>query len=114
VAQPASNPYPNPLATDLNATVKYLLSQAFSKSTSVTYRRASTLHASFCAKTGRNASLYPIGISDAILFIAYLFERNMAPNTISTYIGAMATINKLHGGSDIFNQFLVKKNSCGC
>lgn len=71
------------------------------------------MHASFCAKTGRNASLYPIGISDAILFIAYLFERNMAPNTISTYIGAMATINKLHGGSDIFNQFLVKKILAG-
>ena len=109
VAQSATNPYPNPLAANLNTTVKYLLSQSFAPSTSVTYRRARALYELLCVQRGQNMPSYPLGIQDAILFIAYLFQRNMAASTIATYVAAMATINRLHGGADIFNLFIVKK-----
>jgi len=42
-------------------------------------------------------------------FIAYLFQINMSANTISTYIAALASINKLYNGEVIFRAFLITK-----
>lgn len=42
-------------------------------------------------------------------FIAFLFLKDLAANTISTYVAALASINRMYAGEDILGAFLIKK-----
>ena len=101
------------MATQLNSTARYIMSQAFAPSTTVTYRRAANLYQIFCTKTGKSFPFYPLNFQDAIQFIAFLFQCKLSANSISTYLAAIATINKLHRGVDIFGSFVIKKLLAG-
>ena len=89
------------------------MSQAFAPSTTITYRRAASLYQIFCTKTGKTLPGYPLNFQDAIQFIAFLFQCKLSANSISTYLAAIATINKLHRGIDIFGSFIIKKLLAG-
>ena len=43
------------------------------------------------------------------LFISYLFQRNFAVSTVSTYISALGYFHKLHGHADPSKNFLVNQ-----
>ena len=96
------------MATQLNSTARYIMSQAFAPSTTITYQRAARLYQIFCTKTGKALPGYPLNFQDAIQFIALLFQCKRSANSISTYWAAIATINKLHRGVDIFGSLLLR------
>ena len=51
----------------------------------------------------------PLGISDIVLFVAYLSAKKLAPSTISTYISALSYVRKIGSFSDPTKAFVVQK-----
>ncbi len=104
-----SNHHSEQLVANLNETSRFLLSRAFSASTTATYRRAVQLFITFRQETSKPLPVYPISIPNIIQFISYLYVKSLAASTISTYIAALASINKIYKGPAIFESLLVKK-----
>ena len=104
-----ANQHSDQLVANLNETSHFLLSRAFSSSTISTYRRAAQLFLAFHRETSKPLPVYPISIPNIIQFISYLYVKSLAASTISTYIAALASINKIYKGPAIFESFLVKK-----
>ena len=58
-------------------------------------------------------NFFPISITDALRFIAFLFHSRLAPATIITYTHAIGHLNTLAGGLNFAKSFLVKNALTG-
>lgn len=56
---------------------------------------------------------FPIPHASFILFAAYLFQKNLASTTIISYISALGFWQKLNGGIDYTESFLLKRVLAG-
>jgi hypothetical protein len=101
------------MASHLNSTTTLILSQAFAPSTIATYRRAANVYTEFCTLYHVSSPYFPVSIHNTMSFISYMFIIKYAPATISTYVGAIAAINRLCGGSDLFSCYWIKKMLAG-
>ena len=63
------------MASQLNSTARYIMSQAFAPSTTITYQRAASLYQIFCTKTGKALPGYPL--SSKMLFSSSHFYFNV-------------------------------------
>ena len=86
-----------------------LLETAFAKSTSAMYKRAFQLLLQFGKDYFPSTIMWPATDASIANFIAYLFQKGLAPSTIITYISALASMHKLAGYPDPTTSFLVKK-----
>lgn len=85
-----------------------LLQSSLQPSSIPTYSRAWRLFSTFFHTVfpGVEISL-PFSPPTIALFISYLFERNYAVSTVTTYISALGYFHKLHGYADPGKNFII-------
>lgn len=91
----------------------FLLDKALSPASHQTYDRALTLYRQFSIDTLKVTAVFPISISDLMLFIAHCYKLGLAPTTVSTYISAIGYHHKLQQMPDPTSSFLIKKSLQG-
>ena len=64
--------------------------------------------------TYRFPDVWPITPQTLSLFIAYCYENSLAPRSIRTYVSGINYYQKLMGGQDLENVFVIKKILEGC
>lgn len=89
--------------------VRILTQAALAPSTLNTYRQAWNIFESFSRETLGQVSKLPLSVTTISLFIAYLFKKQFAPSTISTYLSALGYVHKMLSISDNTRSFLVDK-----
>ena len=73
-----------------------------------TYRRAWTLFYQFLNTIFQSVSnSFPISPNTLALFIAYMYNRNYAPSTVSSYVSALGYSHKFLGYSDPTKAFFI-------
>lgn len=87
-----------------------LLQSSLQPSSIPTYSRAWRLFCTFFHTVFPGAPInLPFSSPTIALFISYLFERNYAVSTMTTYISALRYFHKLHGHADPSKNFLVSQ-----
>ena len=86
-----------------------LTNAALAPSTRSTYRRAWVHFNNFSTEILGHCLSPPITVSVMSLFIAYLFQKSLAPKTISTYLSAIGYVHKILAYNDPTQSFLVQK-----
>ena len=97
----------------MNATAQQLLSSSLSGQTRQAYKRSWQKYREYLASS-KIAFQFPLSEIDVVNFIAYLFDLNYAPGTITSIISALAFVHKLLKVNDPSESFLVKKVLQGC
>ena len=73
-----------------------------------TYRRAWTLFYQFLNTIFQSVSnSFPISPNTLALFITYMYNRNYAPSTVSSYVSALGYSHKFLGYSDPTKAFFI-------
>ena len=90
-----------------------MLSASISPNTLLTYQTAVKAYHSFINEFQMETS-WPITIAQAISFIAYCFEKGLAPRTINTYVSGLNHIQQLNNWGDFRQNFVIKKMLEGC
>lgn len=89
--------------------VKILTQAALAPSTSSTYKQAWNIFNSFSQEVLGQTCNLPLSASTVSLFIAYLYKKQFAPSTISTYLSALGYVHKMLSLPDNTRSFLVDK-----
>lgn len=79
----------------LNVTIRELLRHAVKPATWCVYKRAYKLLMKFKAEISPNRDIFPVSSSTLSHFIAYMYTKNYAANTIVTYTSTVQSIHKL-------------------
>lgn len=90
-----------------------LLEASLAPNTSSTYNTSVRAFYQFLREFHMQTS-WPINIQHVILFISWCFEKGLSSSTIHTYISGLNFFHKLHGGSDLFDEFIISKLVEGC
>ena len=88
-----------------------VLQASLAKSTQTLYRRAWRALSEF--GTQSQLCIFPLDIITLGLFIVHLHDRNYAPNSIRTFVSAIAHIHKMHQLPDPSASFLITKTFQG-
>ena len=108
---PTSNTYSSTSATGQLANVaSFLLRSSIQPSSIPTYQRAWKIFQQFLNSTFQHPfSGLPISPSVLALFIAYLFNAQYAPSTVTTYVSTLGYVHKLMGFPDPSKVFYVSQ-----
>ena len=108
---PTSNTYSSTSATGQLANVaSFLLCSSLQPSSIPTYQRAWKIFQQFFNSTFQHPfSGLPISPSVLALFIAYLFNAQYAPSTVTTYVSTLGYVHKLMGFPDPSKVFYVSQ-----
>ena len=108
---PTSNTYSSTSATSQLANVaSFLLCSSLQPSSIPTYQRAWKIFQQFFNSTFQHPfSGLPISPSVLALFIAYLFNAQYAPSTVTTYVSTLGYVHKLMGFPDPSKVFYVSQ-----
>jgi integrase len=95
---------------DADIDAAHLIVHSLAPSSRNTYRRALLLFIQHTNSANNNLPLpFPATIAALIKFITTLYANNYAPSTITTFVSAIAFVNKLYGAHDPHQHFLVIK-----
>ena len=108
-------PTPIPLLppSSVESRVRQLIYASLSLHTKQAYKRSWNRYKEYLAKNNKLFS-FPLSEIEIANFIAYLFELNYAPGTITSTISAMAFVHKMMNVEDPSDSFFVKKLMQGC
>ena len=99
---------PASAASELGSIVSMLAKSSLQPSSIPTYRRAWTLFYQFLNTIFQSVSnSFPISPNTLALFIAYMYNRNYAPSTVSSYVSALGYSHKFLGYSDPTKAFFI-------
>ena len=98
-----------PTTAELEANLKCLMHSATSPGSHQTYKAWNHFLDVSTRYCGTAFQQLPLGISDIVLFVAYLSAKKLAPSTISTYISALSYVRKNGYFSDPTKAFVVQK-----
>ena len=99
---------PASAAPELGSIVSILAKSSLQSSSIPTYRRAWTLFYQFLNTIFQSVSnSFPISPNTLALFITYMYNRNYAPSTVSSYVSALGYSHKFLGYSDPTKAFFI-------
>ena len=98
---------------DLQQGLVKLLAASISPNTEAAYKTATNAFNHFLLEFQLSAA-WPVNSQHVVLFVAYCFEKGLAPSTIHTYVAGVNHFHKLAGGSDLKEVFMIKKLLEGC
>lgn len=104
----ANSSQPN---SHLSTTALALLHSSLSESTKASYKRSMMLFQQFCLQ-GNVSNKLPISEITLCNLIAYLFEQNYSPSSITSMVSAISYVYKIFNIPD-HSQSLVRKNIFG-
>ena len=104
-----SNRDPSPsVASKLADVVTNLLKSSLQPSSVPIYRRAWKLFNQFLSSVFQSVDFsLPISPTILALFVAFLYDRNYAPSTVTTYVSAISYSHKLYGFPDPSKAFFI-------
>lgn len=92
----------------LSTTALALLHSSLSESTKASYKRSWMLFQQYCLQ-GNVSNKLPISEITLCNFIAYLFEQNYSPSSITSMVSAISYVHKIFNIQDHSQSFLVRK-----
>lgn len=67
----------------------------------------------FLSKYFTGAPLFPMSSEHIVLFISCCYQKQLSPQTMTTYLSALAHFNKMEGYPDPTQDFIVKRTLQG-
>lgn len=92
---------------------KYLAENALTVTTRNAYNRAKLMYKNFLSKYFTGAPLFPMSSEHIVLFISCCYQKQLSPQTVTTYLSALAHFNKMEGYPDPTQDFIVKRTLQG-
>ena len=96
-------------AADLKQISEFLIDSALSQGTKTAYNRAKAIFEEFLSKYFPGSTSVPVTSEQVVLFISYCYQKELAPQTVATYMSAIAHFNKVKGLPDPTQGFIVKR-----
>ena len=91
-----------------HSAIKLLLSSLAPASRKL-YTRAAVLYKNFVIALRSGKSIWPASVSAIVQFIAYLYELDYAPSSVTSFVSALSFIHQLAQYTDPTKHFLVKR-----
>lgn len=89
------------------------MENALSEGTRTAYNRAKLVYEKFMTQHFSQLPLFPLQVEQLVLFISHCYTKKLAPQTVTTYLSALAHFNKLNGYGDTTQAFVVKRTLQG-
>lgn len=86
-----------------------LIEKALTVKTHESYNRAKLLYEEFIQLYFPGISPFPLDVEKLVLFISHCFTKQLAPQTVTTYMSALGHFNKLQGNEDTTQCFVVRR-----
>ncbi|XP_061196564.1 uncharacterized protein LOC133204836 [Saccostrea echinata] len=91
----------------------YLAENALTVSTRNSYDRAKLTCNEFLSKYFPGAPMFPMTNEQLVLFISYCYQKELSPQTVTTYMSALAHFHKMEGYPDPTQNFILKRTIQG-
>ena len=87
----------------------FLVENALTVGTRNAYNRAKSVYSEFHESYFPDIALFPLTVEKIVLFISYCYKKQLAPQTVTTYISALSHFNKMENHEDPTQNFVVKR-----
>ena len=90
------------------------MENALTLKTRTAYERANKVYMEFVQMHFQSSFAFSLTVDKLVLFISFCYQKQLVPQTVTTYISALAHFDKMHGFSaDTTQNFWVKKSLQG-
>lgn len=94
-------------------TATLLLDASLAPNTKTAYRNGLKMAQSFLQQYNGNTDIKNMSLLQVIMYVAFLFEKGLSPNTINTYLASLAYFFKIMDLPDLTSNFLINKMVSG-
>ncbi|XP_062570433.1 uncharacterized protein LOC134232478 isoform X2 [Saccostrea cucullata] len=98
---------------NLKEVSQFLMDNALTNGTRNSYQRAKLAYEEFLEVHFPGTVTFPIHVEHLVLFISNCYQKGLAPQTVCTYLSALAHFSKMKGHVDPTQNFVIKRTIQG-